>query len=54
MKALCRDCLQGFAAGSKAARCPACGSPRMIAHGEIEDLAIRRYIRDAVNAMPAD
>ncbi|HEX4571592.1 MAG TPA: DNA polymerase IV [Dongiaceae bacterium] len=50
MKALCRDCLHGFAAGSKAARCPACGSPRMIAHGEIEDLAIAHIDCDAFYA----
>ena len=55
MKALCRDCLHGFAAGakpgnSKAARCPACGSPRMVAHGEIEDLAIAHIDCDAFYA----
>ena len=47
MKALCRDCLH---AGSKAARCPVCGSPRMIAHGEIEDLAIAHIDCDAFYA----
>jgi DNA polymerase-4 len=50
VKALCRDCLHGVGAGGKAARCPACGSPRMIAHGELEDLAIAHIDCDAFYA----
>jgi DNA polymerase IV len=53
VKALCRDCLDGFAAGAmavKAARCPACGSPRLIAHRELETLAIAHIDCDAFYA----
>ena len=61
MKALCRDCLHGFAAGGPAAnagrcpvatagRCPACGSPRLIAHAELDNLAIAHVDCDAFYA----
>ena len=52
LKALCRDCLHGFAAdGSRrAGRCPACGSPRLIAHAELDDLAIAHIDCDAFYA----
>ena len=53
MKALCRDCLHGFAADGLAAsggRCPACGSPRLIAHAELDDLAIAHIDCDAFYA----
>src|SRR5205823_13497735 len=53
VRALCRDCLNGFATGSmavKAARCPACGSPRLIAHRELEALAIAHIDCDAFYA----
>ena len=47
MKALCRDCL---APGPPAARCPACGSPRMLAHPELGGLAIAHIDCDAFYA----
>jgi DNA polymerase IV len=53
VRALCRDCLNGFATGGmavKAARCPACGSPRLIAHRELEALAIAHIDCDAFYA----
>jgi DNA polymerase-4 len=53
LKALCRDCLHGFAAGNvvaAGARCPACGSPRIIAHAELDELAIAHIDCDAFYA----
>lgn len=47
MKALCRDCL---APGPPAARCRACGSPRMLAHPELGGLAIAHIDCDAFYA----
>ncbi len=47
MKALCRDCL---APGPPAARCPACGSPRMLTHPELGGLAIAHIDCDAFYA----
>ena len=53
--ALCRDCLTAFlrpvpdavrGAGA-AARCPACRSPRLLAHPELDDLAIAHIDCDA-------
>ncbi len=46
--ALCRDCL--WRGQSDARRCPACGSPRVIAHGELNDLAIAHLDCDAFYA----
>ena len=41
MTALCRDCLIGQAAApAKGARCPACGSARLVVHPELHDLSI--------------
>jgi DNA polymerase-4 len=45
--ALCRDCLTRFDAG---ARCPACRSPRVIAHDELFDLTIAHIDCDAFYA----
>ena len=47
---LCRDC--GFAATSELAppRCPACGSPRLVVHPELFDLAIAHIDCDAFYA----
>jgi DNA polymerase-4 len=45
--ALCRDCLTAFAAGG---RCPACRSPRTIAHAELRALAIAHVDCDAFYA----
>ena len=47
MPALCRDCLTEFDAG---ARCPACRSPRVIAHPELYDLSIAHMDCDAFYA----
>jgi DNA polymerase-4 len=47
MPALCRDCLTQFDAG---ARCPACRSPRVLAHSELNDLCIAHMDCDAFYA----
>ena len=47
MPALCRDCLTRFDAG---ARCPACRSPRVLAHPELLDLTIAHLDCDAFYA----
>ena len=43
-RALCRDCLTAFAG---AGRCPACRSPRTLAHPELAGLAIAHVDADA-------
>ena len=56
MPAICRDCLSLFetaprpAAGGGVARCPACRSPRMLAHPELLDLSIAHMDCDAFYA----
>jgi DNA polymerase-4 len=47
MPALCRDCLRPCVA---ALRCPACGSPRVLAHPELFDLAVAHVDCDAFYA----
>ena len=47
MPALCRDCLTTFDAG---ARCPACRSPRVLAHAELMQLSIAHMDCDAFYA----
>jgi DNA polymerase IV len=47
MKALCRDC---FRRGAFERRCPACGSPRIVAHEELERLSIAHMDCDAFYA----
>ena len=47
MPALCRDCLHTFPTG---ARCPACRSPRVVAHPELYDLCIAHMDCDAFYA----
>ncbi|MDP7151451.1 MAG: DNA polymerase IV [Paracoccaceae bacterium] len=47
MPAFCRDC---FADVSDAARCPSCGSPRVMAHPELYDLSIAHMDCDAFYA----
>lgn len=47
MPALCRDCLATFEIGL---RCPACRSPRVLAHAELHDLAIAHMDCDAFYA----
>ncbi|MBE2276583.1 MAG: DNA polymerase IV [Rhodobacteraceae bacterium] len=47
MPALCRDCLTAFSAG---VRCPACRSPRVVAHVELNRLSIAHMDCDAFYA----
>ena len=47
MPALCRDCLTSFDTGT---RCPACRSPRVVAHAEINALSIAHMDCDAFYA----
>ena len=47
MPTLCRDCLTTFDSG---ARCPACRSPRVLAHPELFDLSIAHMDCDAFYA----
>ncbi len=47
MPALCRDCLTRFDSGP---RCPACRSPRVLAHEELFDLSIAHMDCDAFYA----
>lgn len=47
MPSLCRDCITQF---DQAARCPACGSPRIISHPELFDLSIAHMDCDAFYA----
>ncbi len=47
MPALCRDCLTTFDSGP---RCPACRSPRVLAHPELFDLSIAHMDCDAFYA----
>ncbi len=47
MPALCRDCLTPFASG---ARCPACRSPRVLLHDELNSLSIAHMDCDAFYA----
>ncbi len=51
MHALCRDCLTAFdAARASGLRCPACRSPRVIAHDELMSLSIAHMDCDAFYA----
>ena len=47
MPALCRDCLTPFQTG---ARCPACRSPRILSHPELDQLSIAHMDCDAFYA----
>ena len=47
MPSLCRDCLHPF---ERAPRCPACGSPRIVAHPELWELSIAHMDCDAFYA----
>ncbi len=47
MSALCRDC---FHHGAFERRCPACGSPRIVAHAELDSLSIAHMDCDAFYA----
>jgi DNA polymerase-4 len=47
VSAICRDC---FRRGAFERRCPACGSPRIVSHAELESLAIAHMDCDAFYA----
>ena len=47
---MCRDCLMHGTAASPPARCTQCGSPRILAHAELFDLAIAHVDCDAFYA----
>lgn len=49
---LCRDCLSDVPAldGPRGARCPACGSPRVVRHGELHSLSVAHVDCDAFYA----
>jgi DNA polymerase-4 len=47
---LCRDCGAAGEATEPPARCPACGSPRLVAHAELASLAIAHIDCDAFYA----
>jgi DNA polymerase-4 len=47
-EAFCRDCRADVAAGAR--RCPACGSPRLVSHPELDRLAIAHVDCDAFYA----
>src|SRR5919112_6633936 len=44
---VCRDCLQAGEVASAGSRCPACGSPRVLAHPQRDALAIAHVDCDA-------
>jgi DNA polymerase-4 len=48
MKAFCRDCL--WSGGEAVRRCPRCGSPRIVAHAELDRLSIAHMDCDAFYA----
>ena len=48
MKAICRDCL--WTGDRAVSRCPACGSPRVVVHDELESLTIAHLDCDAFYA----
>jgi len=52
MPTLCRDCLSQFATGSSPdlKRCPACRSPRLISHPEMDTLSVAHMDCDAFYA----
>ena len=50
MRTLCRDCLTRGKAAARPSRCAACGSPRMLAHDELDALAIAHLDCDAFYA----
>jgi len=52
MSALCRDCARSLAAEARGGRqrCPHCGSPRLISHPELDELAVAHLDCDAFYA----
>src|SRR3569833_2934861 len=47
---LCRSCGHASAAATRPVRCSTCGSPRLLAHAELNDLAIAHVDCDAFYA----
>lgn len=47
MHCLCRDCFSSFETPTSPSRCPRCGSPRLLAHEELAQLAIAHVDCDA-------
>ena len=47
---LCRDCLAAFSSPEQVSNCPQCGSPRIVAHEELETLGIAHIDCDAFYA----
>ncbi|MCB9993982.1 MAG: DNA polymerase IV [Hyphomicrobiaceae bacterium] len=47
---LCRDCLATFEATNQVSNCPECGSPRLVAHEELQTLGIAHIDCDAFYA----
>jgi DNA polymerase IV len=50
LKVLCRDCFSLTARQNIPARCPSCGSPRLVAHAELDRLGIAHVDCDAFYA----
>jgi DNA polymerase-4 len=50
MLTLCRDCADLAAARAATARCPACGSPRLLSHDELANLSLAHIDCDAFYA----
>ena len=50
LSTLCRDCSVAGEAPARPARCPACGSPRLVAHPELAALGIAHIDCDAFYA----
>ena len=50
LSTLCRDCAAAGAMAARPARCPACGSPRFLAHPELTTLGIAHMDCDAFYA----
>ncbi|MBV9076472.1 MAG: DNA polymerase IV [Methylobacteriaceae bacterium] len=49
-RVLCRDCAKALPSDVAGPRCPDCGSPRLLAHPELDDLAIAHVDCDAFYA----
>ena len=47
---LCRDCQAWLASAEEHARCPSCGSARLIAHPELDELSLAHIDCDAFYA----
>ncbi len=47
MHCLCRDCFSSFQSPTSPSRCPRCGSPRLLTHEELAQLAIAHVDCDA-------